>query len=174
MRIPIWLTVIAALVALAVIVVIGQMLIAPSLPLITAAAFAPETITPNADGSADVTILSYGLSRNAHVTVTLTDTAGQTYNFRQNEPRIPDHYSVAFSGVVDGFTLPGEDFSGQKIVRRLIPNGTYTWRLQAVDDAGNSDERSGTLVIADGDQALPLLPEFSAYPKVFTPNQDGI
>jgi len=174
MRIPIWLTVIAALVVAIVIIVIGQFLIAPSRPLITGAAFAPETITPNADGSDDVTILSYGLSRNAHVTITFTNSQGQTYAFRQNEPRIPDNYSVAFSGVVDGFTLPEESFGEQQIIRRLMPNDTYTWHLQATDDAGNSDEKSGTLVIKDGDAALPQLTEFSVYPTTFTPNQDGI
>ena len=46
MRIPIWLTLIAALIALVVVVVIGQMLIAPSRPLIVEAGFAPTTITP--------------------------------------------------------------------------------------------------------------------------------
>ncbi|MEO8397036.1 MAG: hypothetical protein ABI700_28835, partial [Chloroflexota bacterium] len=174
MRIPVWLTLIAALVMVAVIVVIGQMLIAPSRPLITDAAFAPETISPNADGSDDVTILNYGLSRNAHVTVTFVGQDGQTYDFRQNEARIPDNYSVAFSGVVDGFTLPGESFGEQQIVRRLIPDGTYSWHLQATDDAGNSDERSGTLAIQNGDDVLPLLTEFSVFPTTFTPNQDGI
>lgn len=174
MRIPVWLTLIAALAAVVVIVLLGQALIAPPRPLITAAAFAPETITPNADGSDDITILSYGLSRNARVTVTFTNETGQTFAFRKDEARIPQDYSVAFSGVVDGFTLPGEDFGGQQILRRLIPDGTYTWKLTAVAEDGSSDERSGTLVVADGDHALPELTEFTVFPAVFTPNQDGI
>lgn len=174
MRIPVWLSLIAALVAVVIIVLIGQALIAPVRPLITAAAFTPETITPNADGSDDVTILSYGLSRNAAITLTLTDESGQTYAFRQDEARIPDDYSVLFSGVVDGFTLPGESFGEQQIVRRLIPDGTYNWRLQAVDEAGATDERSGTLIIRDGSAALPEIPSFEVFPTEFTPNQDGI
>ncbi|MCC6805238.1 MAG: hypothetical protein IT319_20330 [Anaerolineae bacterium] len=174
MRIPVWLTLIAALAALVVVVVIGQYLIAPSRPLIIDAAFAPTTITPNADGSDDVTILSYELSRNARVSLTFTGEDGSVYGFRQDAARIPDHYSVAFSGVVDGFTLPGESFGEQEIVRRLIPDGTYTWSLTAVDDDGNSDEHGGTLVIENGDAALPLMPEFTVFPPTFTPNQDGI
>jgi hypothetical protein len=174
MRIPIWLTLIAALVAVVVVIVVGQFLIQPPRSLITSAAFAPETITPNADGSDDVTILTYGLSRNAQVTITLTDEAGQTYAFRQNERRISQDYNVAFSGVVDGFTLPGEDFGDQQIMRRLIPDGVYTWRLQALDEAGTADERSGILTIRDGDSPLPELPEFTVPLEPFTPNQDGI
>ena len=174
MRIPVGLTLVAALIVVVVIVIVGQTLIAPSRPLITDAAFAPETISPNADGSDDVTILSYGLSRNAHITVTFVGQDGQTYAFRQNEARISDNYSVAFSGVVDGFTLPGESFGDQQIIRRLIPDGTYSWHLQAVDDAGNKDERNGTLVIENGDDTLPQLTEFSVFPTTFTPNQDGI
>jgi hypothetical protein len=174
MRIPTWLTLIAALAALVVVVVIGQMLIAPSRPLIVEAAFAPTTITPNADGSDDVTILSYELSRGARITLAFTGEDGSVYGFRQDEARIPDRYSVAFSGVVDGFTLPGESFGEQQIVRRLIPDGAYAWTLRAVDEQGNADERSGTLIIEGGDAALPLLPEFSVFPTIFTPNQDGI
>ncbi len=174
MRIPIWLSLIAALVALVVIVIIGQALIAPQRPLITGAGFAPTTITPNADGSDDVTIFSYGLSRNAHVTITFTGEDGSVYGFRQDEPRIPDDYQVAFSGVVDGFTLPGEALGDQTIVRRLIPDGSYTWRLQATDESGATDERSGTLVIQNGDDTLPQLTDFSVFPPTFTPNQDGI
>ncbi len=174
MRIPIWLTVLTALLALIVVVLIGQLLIAPSRPLILDAAFAPETITPNADGSDDVTIFTYGLSRNAHVTLNFTAPDGTVYGFRDDQARIPDDYRVAFSGVVAGFTLPGEDFGGQQIIRRLIPDGVYTWQLTAVDESGATDAHSGTLTIQNGDAALPLLPEFSVSPTVFTPNQDGI
>ncbi len=174
MRISTGLVILAALIGLMLVVVVGQALIAPNRRLITDAGFAPDTITPNADGSDDVTILSYGLSRNAHINLTFTGQDGSVYAFRQNEARISNDYQVAFSGVVDGFTLPGESFPDQQILRRLIPDGTYTWRLDAVDDDGNTDQRSGTLTIRDGSDALPQLTEFSIYPPVFTPNQDGI
>lgn len=174
MRIPVWVVLVAALVAVVVVVIVGQMLLVPARPLITDAAFTPAAITPNADGSDDVTILSYGLSRNARVTLTLSDEAGQTYAFRQDEPRTPENYSVQFSGVVAGFTLPGESFGDQQILRRLIPDGIYTWRLSAVDEAGATDERTGTLTIADGSAALPELTSFEVFPTEFTPNQDGI
>ncbi len=175
MRIPIWLAVIAAVAAAALVIIVGSTLVAPSAELITAAGFEPEMITPNADGDTDVTIFSYSLSRSANVTLSLTNEQGQTYVFRENELRSPGDYRVAFSGVVDGFTLEGENIAGE-VRRRLIPDGTYTWRLTAVPTTvgESSAEQSGTLIIRDGDAPLPLITEFTVFPTTFTPNQDGI
>lgn len=173
MRIPILLTILAALVALAAVALLGQWLLQPAAPLITAAAFAPSTLTPNADGTDDVALFSYTLSRSATVSLTLTAEDGTSYAFRADERRLADDYQVLFSGVVDGYTLPGETVAGE-VMRRLIPDGTYTWRLTARTDDGERDERSGTLVIADGDAPLPELQNFTIEPAAFTPNQDGV
>src|SRR5215813_13050331 len=144
MRIPVWLTLLVAALALLVVLAVGKSLIHPNLPLITAAAFDPQTITPNADGRDDITKVTYSLSRNAHVTITLESNDGKTYIFRQDEPRMVEDYSVYFSGVVDGYTLPGENVAGN-VLRRLMPDGSYTWRIHAMDDSGQTDERTGTL-----------------------------
>ncbi|NDJ61095.1 MAG: hypothetical protein GYB67_08215 [Chloroflexi bacterium] len=171
---PVWLTLAAALLAVIVVVIVGQQVVAPQRPLLANANFAPEAITPNADGDTDVTLFSYTLSRNAQIWLSLEAADGTTYFFRENQPRIPGDYRVAFSGVVDGFRLPDDNFEGE-VLRRLIPDGAYTWRLRAVaDDDGESAELTGTLTISDGDSPLPLLPEFTVFPQAFTPNQDGI
>ena len=83
-------------------------------------------------------------------------------------------YEVAFGGVVDGWTAPGETIAGE-VLRRLLPNGEYAWRLLA-RDAGRdeTDERSGSFTVQDADSPLPLISAFSIWPEVFTPNQDGI
>ena len=172
MRIPMWLTLVAAVLGALVIVFIGQMVLQPALPLITAAAFSLERISPNADGVDDITLFSYSLSRNARVSLSFEAEDGTIYRFREDQPRIPDDYSVAFSGVVEGYTLPGEQIAGT-VLRRLMPDGTYTWRLVAVEDDA-ADERSGTLVIDGGDSPLPQITSFTISPVVFTPNQDGI
>ncbi len=173
MRIPIGLALIAAVIAVVVIVVLGQALIQPNQPLITSAAFSLDKITPNADGSDDVTIFSYHLSRGAKISIALDSADGKSYAFRQNEQRAAGDYEVAFSGVVDGFTLPDDKIEGT-VLRRLIPNGTYTWHLTARSDDGGTDAKTGTLVIADGDVPLPLLQNFTVSPPVFTPDQDGV
>ncbi|MBE2268435.1 MAG: hypothetical protein IAE80_09415 [Anaerolinea sp.] len=174
MRIPMWLTVIAAVIVVAVVIVIGVVLTAPDQPLITAAAFSADAITPNADGSDDIAVFSYSLTANARVSLTLTGEDGTAFAFRADEPRTPGDYRVEFSGVVDGFILAGEDFGDQQILQRLIPDGAYTWRLSAVAESGESAEQTGTLTIQDGDAPLPLLTEFTVFPQTFTPNQDGI
>jgi hypothetical protein len=174
MRISVGITIIVALVVVVGVLLVGSKLLQPDLPLITDAAFSLTTITPNADGDSDVTEFSYTLSRNAQVTLGFERDDGQIYFFRQNEQRTPDSYTVLFSGVVDGYVLPEEQLSGE-VLRRLIPNGVYNWRLRAVDTAtGETDERTGSLTIADGDSPLPELVSFTVSPNIFTPNQDGI
>ena len=173
MRISIWLTIIVALIVLAGVLVAGQALLQPNLPLITDASFSLDTITPNADGDSDVTEFVYSLSRNAKISLILENEAGAQFYFRKDEDRIPNTYKVLFSGVVDGYTLPDEQISGN-VLRRLIPDGRYSWSLQAVGETGEKDARTGTLLVEQGDSPLPELVNFSVSPDVFTPNQDGI
>jgi hypothetical protein len=174
MRIPILFTFTVALLVLVAVVLMGQMLIQPDLPLITAAAFAPDRISPNADNNTDVTVFSYSLSRGALVSLVFEGEDGSTYVFRENQSRPADDYRVEFSGVVDGFKLPDEEFAGE-VLRRLMPDGTYIWRLMAVGtQRDETDERTGTLIIENGDSPLPDITVFEVSPKVFTPNQDGI
>lgn len=174
MRVSIWVTILVAAVVFVAVTLVGQAFIKPNLPLITRATSSLETITPNADGDADVTEISYGISRNATVSITFESADGVVYNFRQDEPRIPADYTVAFSGVVGGFTLPDDTVTGT-IERRLIPSGSYTWRLKATDAAtGEIAEQSGTLVIDDAASQLPEITGFTLDRHEFSPNQDGI
>ncbi len=152
----------------------GRLILAPPLPLIVGAAFDRASISPNADGVDDVAVFNYQLARPATVNLSLTSEDGVTYTFRQNQARDDDAYSVLFSGVVDGFLLAGEAVPGV-IERRLIPNGSYTWRLEATPaDGGSPAAVSGTLNVASGDTPLPIMSVFSVAPDVFSPNQDGV
>ncbi|MBK8021369.1 MAG: hypothetical protein IPK19_08010 [Chloroflexi bacterium] len=175
MRLSLRLVLAGALVGALLVVIVGQALVAPTLPLITEAGFAHEAITPNADGSDDITIFAYAVTRTAQVSLILEGSGGNRFAFRENELRTPQRYQVAFSGVVDGFSLPEDPEIEHEIARRLIPDDTYTWRLTATDTtSGEQAEKSGQIVIRDGDAPLPLLSEFTVFPTEFTPNQDGI
>lgn len=117
------------------------------------ASMSPATISPNADGVADATLIHYELSRNAVVTIRF-DGAGQTYYFRRDQPRSAGQYDVLFSGVIDG---------------QLLPDGNYTWTIQA-DEAS----AQGQLSIAGGEPVAPQITQLTVLPKEFTPNRDGI
>ena len=164
-------------------------------PLLTDVVFEPEVITPNADGETDLARVAFMLNQNATVSITLEDNAdGRTYTFRpptrlgSNE----DPYTVYFGGVVEGYRRPDDPDDEFKIIKRMLPDGAYTWRIRAeaegarrvpsegIKNTGpNSEEQnemvvSGALTIQDADTQLPAIRGFSVSPKKFSPNQDGI
>ena len=173
MRIPIVITVAAAALGVMLALFAGGLILRPPRPLILAAEFDRAAISPNADGEDDVAVFSYSLSRPAVISLSLTNEAGRRFYFRRDQPRADDEYTVLFSGVVDGFTHDNESVRGE-IERRLIPNGAYTWRLEASPDAGEMATVSGQLLVEAGDTPLPIMSEFRIAPAVFSPNQDGV
>ena len=128
-------------------------------PLLYDVSVSPETITPNADGITDVTRFSYKLARSADLSIFLVDEAGETHFFRQDQRRSAGDYSVDFGGVIQG---------------AMLPDGSYTWVVRAVDDRGEEMKFDGALALTEADVEHPQLQGFSVYPKSFTPNQDGI
>jgi hypothetical protein len=174
MRLSPLLTALVALVAFIIVGAAGAKLIQPNRPLLTDAGFSLSKITPNADGVEDAAEIRYTLNQNARVTIAFADkTSGHRYVFRDAEPRVIGPYRVLFSGIVDGYVLPGEA-PGGTIETRLMPNGDYTWTIDAVPDSGSPMSASGDLTIADADLLLPAIQNFDVSPQVFTPNQDGI
>ena len=127
-------------------------------PLLYDVSVQPDVITPNADGLDDVTRIAYKLSRSANLSIYLIDGTGQRHYFRQNRRRSTGNYQVDFGGVVGG---------------SMLPDGRYTWVVEAVTDDGAIARAEGPLVIRDADTERPQLQGFSVYPQVFTPNQDG-
>lgn len=175
MRIPLVLTLVGVVIGAVAILLVGQALLSPARPLIASAGFSHEAISPNADGVDDVAIFSYEVTENATISLVFEGETGSVFAFRENELRTPRAYQVAFSGVVDGFAMPDDPVSDQQIIRRLIPDDAYTWRLTAVStESGEQAEQTGQLVVQNGDAPLPWISEFSVYPTEFTPNQDGI
>ncbi len=173
MRLPRLVTLFAAAFGAVTVLAVGSLLLRPPLPLIGAAGFDRPTISPNADGEDDIAVFEYSLSRPATVSLSLTSEPGRQFYFRQRQARDDGEYRVLFSGIVDGFLNDGEVVYGE-IERRLIPNGNYSWLLEAETDDGNSMSAHGSLLVEAGDTPLPIMSEFSISPAVFSPNQDGI
>jgi hypothetical protein len=128
-------------------------------PLVSNARVEPGTISPNADGANDATRISYTIHRPSDVSIYLVDAKGQRHYFRQDRRRAARDYNVLWGGVIDG---------------RVLPNGAYTWTVEATDDAGRTDQATGELNIVDADNNPPQFENFAVNPTVITPNQDGI
>ncbi len=128
-------------------------------PTLSNVSVSPTTITPNADGLTDVTRISYSLDNSADLSIYLIDAQGQRHYFRENRRRSVGDYQVDFSGVVNG---------------AMLPDGAYTWVVEATGDDGQTASQQGQLVIENADTSQPELQGFSIYPQRFTPNQDGI
>ncbi len=174
MRIPRTLIVFASVIALAILVGVGTIVTRPIGPVITSAQVGSAEISPNADGKSDITTVSYHIQREAKLSIYFENKQGQRYYFRRNETRVAGDYSVLFSGIVEGYTFPNEQIKG-KVMSRLLPNGEYTWVIEATDaETGNTDRATGRLTVKDADQVLPDLWEFTISPDTFTPNQDGL
>lgn len=141
--------------------------------LLRDATFSAEQITPNADGVTDAVRIGYELADSATVSIYFENDEGTRYYFREGQMRGADEYEVFFSGVVDGFTLPDETIQGE-ILSRILPNGRYQWVIAATDASGRTEEATGPLTIADADETLPDMRDFSLDRTLFTPNQDGI
>lgn len=173
MRVSLTWVILGVVIALVLVLVVGVAVLQPGGRLIPEAGFSLTVISPNADGLDDVTTFKYTLKRAARVSLVL-ESDDAVYQFRTEELRAPGEYYVDFSGVVDGFVLPGEEFIGQ-VVRRLIPDGEYTWHFSAVEENGEStDTHTGTLTVQDGQAELPIITVFTITPDEFTPNQDSI
>ncbi|MHB8626294.1 MAG: hypothetical protein ACYDEO_08825 [Aggregatilineales bacterium] len=177
MRLSPILTLVAALVAVVIVGAVAALVIQPPRALLTSVSLSRTQISPG-DGKDDAsTTIHYTLNRNAQVTITfMLKSDGTTYTFRKDVARPASDYQVNFSGVVDGYLLPGEttDTLGGTVISRLIPNGDYTWIVTAKGDDGKTVQASGDLSVHSVNAALPTIQDFSASPLVFTPNQDGI
>jgi hypothetical protein len=173
-RIPRTLSIMFGLLALAVFLVIGYLVSRPRGPVLVEASLSRDTISPNADGNADATQITYRLRRQSTVSIYFEGADGQRYSVRTDQPRARGEYSVLFSGVVEGYTREGEQVKGE-VLNRLMPDGVYTWVVEATDRlTGRVDRLTGTLTVEDADPVLPDIWEFTISPPVFTPNQDGL
>ncbi|MCP4358256.1 MAG: hypothetical protein GY796_09605 [Chloroflexi bacterium] len=164
---------IIALILVAVAVAVGWRVVRGDDTLLRNVSVADELITPNANGESDVTFINYELSRNGRVSIYFENENRDRFYFRDNKVRGAGEYQVAFSGIVDGFTLPDDLIEGE-ILARLLPDGRYTWTITATDQTDHRETVQGQIQIADADPQLPAIRGFSLWPDTFTPNRDGI
>lgn len=143
-------------------------------PLLYNVSVTPDSITPNADGDQDVTRVSYSLRRSANVSIYFTNDLGEHFYFRQDRRRARGDYTVLWGGTADESEFVESDYGPWEILSRVLPDGTYTWTLEATEENGNTEMATGTINLQDGDSELPELRNFAVVPDIFRPNQDGL
>lgn len=173
MRLPVWLTVSAALIITGLLLAAAWLGLNPGGPPLAAASVSLARLTPNADGREDVAVIRYSLRRPATVSIYFLNAAGQRFDFRRAKARPAGENEVLFSGIVDPFRLPADTYAGA-ILARVLPDGAYTWVVEAQDAAGASRQITGALTVAEADTALPEVSGLSVSPILFTPNRDGL
>jgi hypothetical protein len=143
-------------------------------PLLYDVSVHPETISPNADGTDDATNIEYKLSRNAHVSVYFEHADGERYFFREDRPRSAGEYRVQWGGVINQPQWLENDFGRQLVKSWVLPDGAYTWVIEANDEDGNKERHEGQITLSGGDTTVPELRKFTVALPTFTPNQDGL
>ena len=143
-------------------------------PLLYDVAVYPDTISPNADGVDDATNIEYKLSRNATISIFFVDEKGDRFYFRQDRPRSAGEYRVQWGGVINQRVWHETDMVRQSVESWVLPDGAYTWVIEAKDERGESARIEGPIALSGGDTVVPELRKFTVSLPTFTPNQDGL
>ena len=143
-------------------------------PLLYDVSISPDVISPNADGRDDATNIEYKLSRNASISIYFENGAGERYYFRQDRARSAAEYRVQWGGTVNQRRWLVNEFGRQSVESWVLPDGTYTWVVEATGEDGGTERAEGQIQLSGGDAVIPELRNFTVTLPVFTPNQDGL
>jgi hypothetical protein len=143
-------------------------------PLLYDVAVSPNIISPNADGVDDATNIQYRLSRNAALSVYFENDQGERFYFRQDRPRSAGDYSVQWGGVVNQPWWLESEYGRQQVRSWVLPDGQYTWVVEAKGEDGVLERAEGRIDLGGGDTVVPELRQFTVALPEFTPNQDGL
>jgi hypothetical protein len=143
-------------------------------PLLSGVKVAPDVISPNADGVDDVTHIFYRVGRSVNVSIYFVDGAGRRHYFRQAQRRSPGKYDVYWGGVINDPQVRQVAGGPMLVESQMLPDGVYTWVIEATDAAGRSQKVQGQIMLQGADTTLPEIHNFTVVPQDFTPNQDSI
>jgi hypothetical protein len=143
-------------------------------PLLYDVTVSPDAISPNADGTQDVTEIRYSLRRAANISIYFENAEGERFYFRQDRRRSPGDYSVYWGGAVEEPYTVETDYGPQQILSWVLPDGVYTWTIEGKEDNGEISRVTGSITISDADTEIPEMHNFAVVPQSFTPNQDSI
>jgi hypothetical protein len=134
----------------------------------------PNVISPNADGHDDVTHVQYSLRRPADVSIYFVDGQGKRRYFREAQRRSPGDYDVYWGGVINDPQVRQVPGGNMLVESQVLPDGEYSWVIEAVDDGGRTEKEEGKITLQGADTNLPEIHNFTVVPQGFRPNQDGL
>ena len=142
--------------------------------MLTNASIEPTVISPNADGDSDIARITYSIRRPCNISIYFENDQGERFYFRQNQHRGVRDYQVLWGGVIEEITplFPNQNPPARQ--GRVLPDGDYTWVIEATDENQNRERAQGVLTIQQADTEAPQFENFAVTPEVITPNQDGI
>ncbi len=143
-------------------------------PLLSNVEVAPAAISPNADGKDDVTHIKYQVGRSADVSIYFVDAAGGRRYFRNAQRRSPGKYDVYWGGAINDPQVRQVAGGPMLVESQLLPDGVYTWVIEATDAGGRTQRAEGRITLQGADTTLPEIHNFTVAPPDFTPNQDSI
>ena len=143
-------------------------------PLLYDVSVRPDVISPDADGTDDVTNIEYKLSRNATVSIYFENTGGERFYFRKERPRSAGEYRVQWGGTVNQRWVLENEYGTQTVESWVLPDGAYRWVIEATGEEGEPTRAEGQISLSGGDAVVPELGKFTVTLPEFTPNQDGL
>ncbi len=157
-------------------------------PQVTVNPVRPETqskedtavyVSPNLDGKQDSLELPLSITDERYVTgyrLVIKDQKGNVVRTIENKETRPENLDMdnvlnRLTYVKSGIQIPPSiSWDGKNDTGTIVPDGAYTYSLEAWDDNGNKTVTEPQKVVID---ATPPKPEVKASYTVFSPNGDG-
>ncbi|MFA6548913.1 MAG: FlgD immunoglobulin-like domain containing protein, partial [Candidatus Margulisiibacteriota bacterium] len=120
-------------------------------PVVSIVELAPNPFSPQPNGIRDETAIAYTLSKPADTTIQVKNAAGETVKTLLSAQRIQ-------SSGVKASTVPTIIWDGKNESGEIIPDGSYTIAVSALDDAGNTGEASSLAEVDNNTEYSDALP----------------
>jgi hypothetical protein len=129
----------------------------------------PAAVELQPTGNGEHVDIRYTIGQPAKVSIYLADAQGTRFPaLRDNEARLAsaDPYTFQFDG-----TVPTDD---PVLKRQALPNGTYTYTIEATGSSGETASAQGQITIAGAEHQPPLIENLVVSPDTISPNGDAI
>lgn len=139
-------------------------------------------VSPNNDGASDALSFGIGIEDDRYVrgyTLEIRDESGSVVRTIENKEDRPENEGFQniierLAAVESGIPVPDTlRWDGTSDAGAVVPDGTYSFELSAVDDNGNRDRSRTFEVVIDNTDPSIELEKPTPENRIFSPNGDG-